>query len=173
MQNSLTACQDAHKPPTRHRLQISQRFQAAYHKPQQRQPENPPNPIFRLPLTIPPKHHALLHQIQPQPTRPHQPRHHLRRPLYAQRLPCRLRRQRRAGAHRKAGRAKQAHSAATTRKQVRPAAKAWLSATATALPPTTAICPCSPTSLTTYSNWCAPNTSKPMCIGQKHGNPPR
>lgn len=54
MQNSLTACQDAHKPPTRHRLQISQRFQAAYHKPQQRQPENPPNPIFRLPLTIPP-----------------------------------------------------------------------------------------------------------------------
>ena len=39
--------------------------------------------------------------------------------------------------------------------------------------PTTATCPCSPTNLTTCSNSSAPNTSKPMCIGQKHGSPPR
>ena len=39
--------------------------------------------------------------------------------------------------------------------------------------PTTATCPCSPPNLTTCSNSCAPNTSKPMCIGQKHGSPPR
>jgi hypothetical protein len=35
MQNGLTAYQDARKPPTRHRLQISQQFQAAHYNPQQ------------------------------------------------------------------------------------------------------------------------------------------